>query len=172
MNSAYGMGMGMGMYPGAYGSENQGSYSGYQSQGSYGQMYATSSYGSETQSSSEGRSLGRYLTAGGIPNDDGRIRWPIGLKILGRTVSDDLGERLNALFLIEAAEAANGRVDANVSAQIKKNIKEFRDRVFKDKNERLGLPYRVYDEAEDFLDKLANADKVLQAGLGSLSRQN
>jgi hypothetical protein len=119
MNSTYGMGMGMytggmGMYPGGNGYENQGGYA---------QMLAASSYGSEAQPTpSEDRSLARYLAASGVPNADGRIRWPIGLKILGRTLSDDLGERLNALFLIEAAEAANGRVDANVSSQVKKGI--------------------------------------------------
>jgi plastocyanin len=107
------------------------------------------------------------LTASGVPNDNGRIRWPIGLKILGRTVSDDLGEQLNALYLIAAAEAANGQVSANVSSQIKKNLEEFRHRVFKDRNDRLGLPLRVYDEAERFLDKLTDAEKVLRAGLGN-----
>ena len=161
-NQGYGMGQpyAMGMYGG------QGSY-GQNDRGRYGQMVRQPIYPQEMKASAEDRYLGRLLTAGGVPNDDGRIRWPIGLKILAGTRSDELREQIAALFLVEAAESAPGPVNANVAKLLASDIQEFRQRLLKDKIERFRMPLRVYEEAEDFLAKLSTAEKFLQGGLGN-----
>jgi hypothetical protein len=150
----------MGMYGG------QGNY-GQGSGGGYSQMYSQPSYQPESRSSAEDRLLGRLLTASGVPNDDGRIRWPIGLSILVGTRPDELRGQIGALFQVAAAQAVTGAVNQNVSDQLAKDLDEFRRLLLKEKTERFGMSSGIYDEAERFLAKLSAADKVLKAGLGS-----
>jgi hypothetical protein len=136
-------------------------------QNDYTQMRSQSSSSSESRSTIQVEWLSRSLKASGVPNDKGRIRWPIGLQILAGNRTDELREQLQALFQIAAAEAESGPVNANVSNQLSKDLEEFRQRLLADKNERFGMPLRVYEEAERFLAKLSAAEKVLRAGLGS-----
>jgi plastocyanin len=144
---------------------NQGNY-GRNGAADYGQMYNQSSYQPESQAS-EDRFLGRLLSASGVPNDAGRIRWPVGLRSLAGTRSDELCEQIDALFVLAAAEAVVGPVNPNVAKRLARDVEEFRQRLLKDKNERFRMPLRVYEEAEDFLAKLSSAEKVLRAGLGN-----
>ncbi len=151
---------GMGMYG------NQGSY-GQSYGGGYGQMYNQPSYRLESQYSSEDRSFGRLLTASGVPNDDGRIRWPIGLRILAGARSEELRDQIDALFQVAGAEAMTGTVDPSVSNQLTRNLDDLRRLLLKDKEERFRMALRTYDEAERFLAKLSAAEKVLKTERGS-----
>jgi plastocyanin len=164
--SPYGMGQygGQGYY--GQGSYGQGSY-GQDFGGGYGQVYSQPSHQAESKSSAEDRSLGRVLTASGVPNDDGRIRWPMGLSILAGTRPDELREQIGALFYLAAAETATGAVNKNVTKQLTKRIEEFRRLLLKDRNERFLMSSRTYDEAERFLEKLSDAKEVLEPGLGN-----
>jgi plastocyanin len=133
----------------------------------YGQMYGQSSYEPESPYSSEDRTLGRLLTASGVPNEVGRIRWPIGLSILGDAATQEQRDQIEALFQIAAAESMVGPVNANVSRQLTRNLQELRHLLLKDKEERFRMASRTYEEAERFLAKLATAEKRLAAGLES-----
>jgi hypothetical protein len=154
---------GMGMY-GWQGNYGQG-YG-----GGYGQMYSQSSYPPESPSSPEDRSLGRLLTASGVPHEAGWIQWPLGLRILAGTRPDELRDQIDTLFQVAAMEAATGAVNPNVSKQLMKNLDEFRRLLLKDKTERFRMSSALYDEAERFLAKLSAAEKVLETGLGSPAR--
>jgi plastocyanin len=133
----------------------------------YGQMYGQSSYEPESLYSSEDRTLGRLLSANGVPNESGRIRWPIGLSILGDTAAQEQRDQIEVLFQIAAAESMVGPVNANVDRQLTRNLKELRHLLLKDKEERFRMASRTYEEAERFLAKLATAEKTLAAGLES-----
>jgi hypothetical protein len=133
----------------------------------YPQMYSQPSYQPEAQSSADDKLLARLLTASGVPNDDGKIRWPIGLSILDGPRPEVLRDQIGALFLVAAAQAASGAMNQNVVDQLTKDLNEFRRLLLKEKMERFGMTWGVYDEAEGFLAKLSAADKVLKAKLGS-----
>jgi len=137
--------------------------------GTYGQNdgnpYAQIS--NQSEKSSEDASLERLLTASGVPNEVGRIQWPIGLRILGGKRPKPLRDQIDALFQVAATEAAIGSVHRNVTSQLTRDLDEFRQLLLKDKAERFLMTSRNYEEAEAFLEKLSDAEKVLQKGLGS-----
>lgn len=175
MGSSYGT-----PYPGATGYPSygigmygdQGNYSQSYGGGGYRQMYSQPSYRPASQYSSEGksseeRSFGRLLTAGGVPNDDGRIRWPIGLRILAGARSKELRDQIDALFQVAAAEIATGTVNPNVSNELTRKLDELHRLLLKDKEERFRMASRTYDQAERFLVKLSAAEKVLEAEQGN-----
>jgi hypothetical protein len=148
----------------------------YNNQGNYSQGYGgsnTQCYGSsntqlysqpggQSEYSSEDKSLGRLLTASGVSNDNGRIRWPLGLAILAGRRPDELRDEIDAQVQLVATDAQAGVVSRNVSKLLAKNINEFRRLLLKDRRERFLMSSRTYDEAERFLDKLAAAQKVLE----------
>jgi hypothetical protein len=105
------------------------------------------------------------------PNDDSRIRWPLGLRILAGTRPHELRDQLDALFQVAAAETVTGRVNQNIRQQLIGNLHEFRRLLLKDKIERFRMPLAIYDEAERFLAKLSAAESVLEPGLGSPGRE-
>jgi len=105
------------------------------------------------------------LTIGGLPNDQGRLRWPLGLRILAARETDELRERIDALFQEAVNQAAEGPVSSLLIQEIRQAVYKFRRLLLKDKAERLGMPLAVYKESERFLDQLEHAAEVLKPGL-------
>ena len=130
-------------------------------------MSSQPSYRPESPYSSEEKNLGRLLTASGVPNGNGRIRWPIGLRVLAGAQSKELRDQIDALFQVAAAEIATGTVNPNVNNQLTRNLDELRRLLLKDKEERFRMALRTYDEAERFLAKLSAAEKALITEWGS-----
>jgi plastocyanin len=117
----------------------------------------------ESQPSPEERNVSRLLTASGVPNDDGRPRWPLGLRILAARDTDRLREQVDAAFAELARQVASGPVDAALAQEAGQAVKELRRLLRKDRAERLGMPLAVYQESERFLDKLDRAGQLLEA---------
>ena len=109
--------------------------------------------------------MSRLLTVAGVPNDNGRLRWPLGLRILAARETDELREHIDALFEEAADQAARGRVHSSVIQEIGDAVNKFRKLLLKDKAERFGMPLAVYSESERFLNQLEHARQVLKAGL-------
>jgi hypothetical protein len=126
---------------------------------------ASQGYTVDSQLSPEERSLARLLTASGVPNDNGHLRWPLGLRILAAPESRELRERIDALFEEAASEAGAGPVAASLIQETDGAIGKFRRLLLKDKTERLGMPLSVYAESERFLDRIQHAEQVLKPGL-------
>jgi hypothetical protein len=176
MLSAYGMARPMqagGMYPYGAGSPYRGSGSYGGSQG-YAQGYRSSgqpapagseAYTAGPQSDRQEKNWSSLLTASGLPNDNGRLRWPLGLRILAAPETNELREQIDALLQEAAGQTAGGSVSSTLIEEMQEAVRKFRRLLLKDKAERLGMPLAVYSESEHFLNQLERAAHLLQAGL-------
>jgi hypothetical protein len=147
-------------YPGGYGGAAQG----------YGDGAATarvqsSGYGEEAPGA--GDEAARLLTASGVPHDGGRLRWPVGLRVLAAPETDELRAQAEALFQAAAAQAADGPVNPRLGEELTRSVERLRRLLQRDKDERFALPAAVYDESEQFLAKLKRAETMLKDGLGA-----
>ncbi len=118
----------------------------------------------QVQPSREEKSVSRLLTASGVPNDKGQLRWPIGLAILAAPGADELCEQIEALFEEAASQAAGGSVNPALAEEVRQAVKNLRRLLLKEKAERFGMPLAVYQESERFLNKLDWAAQLLRSG--------
>jgi hypothetical protein len=113
--------------------------------------------------------VSRVLTASGVPNDNGRLRWPTALQVLGGPESGnrvtELRDRLDSLFSKAAEQAARGPADPKVLEEINRAVKQLRELVIRDQEERGGLAESDYEKAKGFLHKLKDAEAVLRVGV-------
>jgi hypothetical protein len=116
------------------------------------------------QPSPDEMSVSRLLTASGVPNDKGQLRWPLGLAILAAPGADDLCEQIDALLEEMAIEAAGGPVSAALAEEAHQAVMKLRRLLLKEKAERFGMPWAVYQESERFLNKLDRAQQFLGTG--------
>ncbi len=156
--------------PGGYGGL-QGSMPGYASME---KGAPSSSQGSPAESPpvSKEMSFSSLLTASGVPNENGQLRWPLGLRILAAQETDALREQVNVLFHEAASQAAGGSVNAHLIQELDHAVNRLRTLLLKDKTERLGMPLAVYNESERFLNQLEHGAQVLKAGLGAPGGQH
>jgi hypothetical protein len=148
------------MMGGGYG----GGYGGGQGSGGVG---GGNGQGTETQGQPppEAQGLGVALRAAGVPNDDGQIRWPIGLQAIATPGADEVREQLDALLQLAAYQSLTGPVNPEVAQEMGRAIRKLRRLLLKDETERFGLSRFAYDEARKFLDKLERAENMLAASL-------
>jgi hypothetical protein len=111
--------------------------------------------------------MSRLLTAIGVPNDKGQVRWPIGLAILAAPGADELSEQIEALFEEGVRQAADGPVSPALAEEAGQSVKKLRRLLLKEKAQRFGMPLAVYQESERFLDRLDRAAHLLRAGVGT-----
>ena len=140
-----------------------------QAYGATGGSTDSQGYASETQPSPGDKSTSSLLTASGVPNDKGQLRWPIGLAILAAPGVDELCEQIDALFAETARQAAGGPVNPAVTEEVRLAVKELRRLLLKEKTERFGMPSAVYQESERYLDRLDRAAERLRTGMGTLA---
>jgi hypothetical protein len=117
------------------------------------------------QTSPADKNLSSLLTASGVPNKQGRLLWPMGLRILAAPEAGEMRERIDALFQEAASQAAGGPVSSALIQETNQALEKFRKLLLKDKAERLGMPLAVYNESERFLNRLQNAAQLLEPGL-------
>jgi len=142
------------------------------SQRSYDGTSKPSPVGSSSPSSySASGNASRLLTASGVPNDSGQLRWPLGLAILAAPGVDDLCEQIDALFGEMVMQAAGGSVSPALAEEAHQAVMKLRRLLLKEKAERFGMPWAVYQESERFLDKLDRAQRLLQKGMATPGRQ-
>jgi hypothetical protein len=115
--------------------------------------------------------VSKVLTASGVANENGRLRWPLGLQILGGPETghqaDELRGQLSALFQQAAEQSAKGPADLQLLQEITRAVDRLRNLLTRYRQEWGRLPRAVYDEAERFLNQLKDAEAVLRAGLKS-----
>jgi hypothetical protein len=101
------------------------------------------------------------LDAMGVPNTDGRLDWPLGLRILPPGEKTEvLRKQIEALLRMAANHARDGKVSPQVLQEASNAIAELHD-VLHEKKGAFSASY-TYDEADRFLDKLAKGLKLLQ----------
>jgi hypothetical protein len=178
---------GMMAYPGmsaasSYGTGSRGYSSG---MGGYGGGTSASSYGDQggsygagspeyggdggarTETPSEDKSLSRVLTATGVPNDGGRLLWPLGFRVLRGGATDEIRRQIEALLQLEAAQTQTGSVNPRLAKELAGSIDALRTVLLRNREVHFSLPLTLYEEAESFLARLDHAQKLLEAGLES-----
>jgi hypothetical protein len=118
----------------------------------------------EPQPSRVEKSTNRLLTASGVPNDKGQLRWPLGLAILAAPGADELCEQIDALFEEATRPEAGGSANPALAQEMRQAVKNLRRLLLKEKAERFRMPLAVYQESERFLSKLDRAEQLFQSG--------
>lgn len=121
--------------------------------------------GAASEVPSETMSLSRILTASGVPNDGGQLRWPVGLRVVGGTAADQLRAQIEALFQLGAQQAQSGATNPHLVRELARSVDALRKLLLRDRDERFSLARTTYDDAERFLVKLDHAQRLLRAGL-------
>ncbi len=156
----------------------------YGSAGAYGmspgsmQMYGGQGYGGGAPASGAGAyaptrpmyqapvTVASLLSAAGVPNDNGRLRWPFGLRLAGAPEITQLRDQIEGLFRYAAFQAALGPVSPNLEDELARALKELHTVLRQDHDQGKGMTYVQYDEAVIFLNELDSARRVLAAGFG------
>jgi hypothetical protein len=118
-------------------------------------------YSAGTAASSGGgsaRALEVILSASGVPNQNGRLAWPLGLRLL-RT--DAQRHQVEAQLQLAAEQITAGGVNPQLLDEIRLNVMALRQLVLSDKEQRFSLPQAMYEDAERFLQKLQRAPQIL-----------
>ena len=123
--------------------------------------------GAGSETSAEAKGLSRVLTAAGVPNDGGRLQWPVGLRVVGGPAGDELRRQIDSLLQYGAGQTQAGPVSANLTQELARSVETLRELLRRDREERFSLALTAYDEAERFLVKLDHARKMLEAGRGA-----
>jgi hypothetical protein len=119
-------------------------------------------YGADSEAASDGKNLSLVLTAAGVPNNGGRLQWPLGLRLVGGTEGDELRQQIEALFQYGAEQTRTGPVSPHLRQELARSVGALRKLLLSDKEERFSLPLTSYEESERFLAKLDHARKLLE----------
>jgi hypothetical protein len=106
------------------------------------------------------RALEVILKASGVPNRNGRVAWPLGLRLL-RTGS--LRQQLEAQLQLAVEQVTGGGANPLLLDEIQRNVEILRKILRADKAGRFSLLLAEYEEAEGFLQKLKRAPQILAA---------
>jgi plastocyanin len=170
-SGGYGGGGGMQGYGQGYGGGMQGYGQGYGV--GRGLMAASEDYAARFQPSAAEISMSRVLTASGVPNENGRPRWPLGLQVLASPGTDerDLRDQIDQLLGEAADQGASGPVNPNLVQELNRAVGEFRRLMQQDRPDRYVIPRADWADSERFLNRLEHAGKVLEAGLATPAGQ-
>jgi hypothetical protein len=119
--------------------------------------------GAGSEAPSEEKSLSRVLTAAGVPNDGGRLRWPVALRVVGGPAGDELRQQIDALLQYGAEQTHAGPVSPHLVQELSHSVDALRQLLRRDRAERFSLALTSYDDGERFLARLDHARKLLEA---------
>jgi hypothetical protein len=101
------------------------------------------------------------LDALGVPNEDGKLSWPLGLRILPpQAESRPLRQQIDALLGLAASQALSGQANPRIVASAGRAVDQLHQ-LLRSKRELIPSAHS-YEEADSFLKKLAKGMKVLQ----------
>ena len=106
------------------------------------------------------------LAASGVPNDRGKVTWPLGLRLLDSEEAAALRQQAEALFQVAAMQARLGQINSRLTQELVQAVNELQGQ-FRVKNNRSPLPRGVSDEAERFLNRLKKAPELLEQALAT-----
>jgi hypothetical protein len=119
--------------------------------------------GAYSTMSSEAKSLSRVLTAAGVPNQVGRLNWPLGLRVVGGPAGDELRQQVDALFQYGAEQTRAGPVSTHLTRELARSVDVLRNLLLRHRQERYSLARTTYEDAERFLARLDHARKLFEA---------
>lgn len=116
-------------------------------------------YPTQTQQDSQAKEMGLMMTAIGMPNQDGRLSWPLGLRILKDPKGKELEEQLDGLAQVAAIQAVQGQANARLVSEGRRLVDQIRSRLRKEEGD---MPLALYQESDRFLKKLQESFQALQ----------
>jgi hypothetical protein len=118
--------------------------------------------GANATMSSDANSLGRVLTAAGVPNNAGRLNWPLGLRVVGGPAGGELRRQIDALFQYGAEQTRSGPVSTHLTRELALSVDAFRQLLLRHREERYSLARTTYEDAELFLARLDHARELFE----------
>jgi hypothetical protein len=104
------------------------------------------------------RAVEVILKASGVPNRNGRVVWPLGLRLL-RAKSQR--QQLEAQLQLTAEQVTGGGANPKLLDEIRHSVEALRRLLLEDRERRVSMPPALYREAERFLDKLKKTPQIL-----------
>ena len=106
------------------------------------------------------RETGKILTAVGVPNDDGRLTYALGLQVLQpQTENLQLLDQIETLFQLLAMQQAADQVNPNLAQEARAAIDRLQTML---RGRQHNMMPKTYDEAQQYLEKLRHGLKVLE----------
>jgi hypothetical protein len=153
-------------YAGAYGGYGManpygGGYGGYAAAANpYGQGGAAVARQSYQTPASSRADLSTVLTAYGIPNDRGKLRWPLAFRLMDPDESQEMRQPLEALLRLAAAASMRGAVAPEAIKAADKAAGRLRRWL---RDQQVGMAEGTYRDADRFLRHVEQALKALSA---------
>jgi hypothetical protein len=104
------------------------------------------------------RALEVILKASGVPNQNGKVAWPLAFRLLR---ADSRTEQLEAQLQLAGEQVIAGGANPELLDELRLNIEDLRQFLLADKERRFSLPLASYEDAERFLQKLKKTPKIL-----------
>jgi hypothetical protein len=150
--------------PYAYGQYAGDGYGGAAGEGSYGTSGRAGNGDSTGAAASSGggsaRAMQVILNASGVPNQNGQVAWPLGLRLLR---ADAQLQQLEAQLQLAVEQVTAGGANPDLLDEIRLNIEDLRRLLLADREWRFSMPLAVYEDAELFLQTLRRTPKILAA---------
>jgi hypothetical protein len=100
------------------------------------------------------------LNAGGVPNQDGQVAWPLGLRLLR---VDARLQQTEAQLRLAAEQVTAGGANPQLLREVRRNVEGLRQHLLADKERRFSMPLAAYEDAERFLEALGKTPEILAA---------
>jgi hypothetical protein len=152
------MGQGQGSYGGGGSYGGAGDYSG-QDYGNGGKKQK-SDYGQVAKRDATKDASSKLLTALSVPNEDGKLSWPLGLRVLTpQSKCEELQDRIETLLLTAANQQDNGKVNTNLLDEAAGAVEGLAGML---KARQSNMMPDTYSAADQYLGKLRHAIKMLR----------
>jgi hypothetical protein len=113
-----------------------------------------------SQQGAEAIGLSTMLAAIGVPNDRGRVAWPVGLQVLSPTAeNNELLQQIEGLVNVAASQHLSGQVSPRIVDETTRALGKLRG-MLRNRKERMFSAN--YKEASSFIDKLDSDLKALK----------
>jgi hypothetical protein len=103
----------------------------------------------------------QILAASGVPTEEGRVKWPLGIRLLGSPEAEALKQQTEALFLVAAAQAQHGQVNPPLTRELAQALRQLQE-LFREQNRRNPMPQGVSVDTERVFTKLRRAPELLE----------
>lgn len=115
----------------------------------------------EPGSEDERNPLQRALMAAGLPNEEGKIAWPLALRILPG--ADPLVAQVDAQFSTLANQALAGGINPQLPEEVHATVSRLRELLQRDRQQKFSLTESMYTIGDRFIGRLHEAVNTIQA---------
>src|SRR5262249_24036706 len=99
------------------------------------------------------------LKATGAPTRDGKLDWPLALKVLPG--ADPLRQKIEGLYDMAAAQASSGQLSPSLPLELYRAVEQLQSLLNYDQQDRLTFSTAMYEQSREFLAQLKRAAQAL-----------